>query len=45
MKDIVLSTKSYYYNPDLIYFDGPNLFSTKNKLNNFTVTIKILCLW
>jgi len=29
-------------NPDLIYLDGPNLFSTKNKINNFTVDHKDL---
>ena len=27
-------------NPDFIYLDGPNLFTTKNKINNFTVDHK-----
>ena len=29
-------------NPDLIYLDGPNLFTTKNKINNFTIDNKDL---
>ena len=29
-------------NPDLIYLDGPNLFTVKNKLNNFTTDHKDL---
>ena len=29
-------------NPDLIYLDGPNLFSVKNKINNFTTDHKDL---
>ena len=29
-------------NPDFIYLDGPNLFSVKNKINNFTTDHKDL---
>ena len=29
-------------NPDLIYLDGPNLFTVKDKLNNFTTDHKDL---